>query len=57
MSDLEELQKKVCKLQSRAGHSKMELRDFAGDLPANCTEIKAIAEKKFDVFAESGRGR
>ncbi|MBT1159489.1 hypothetical protein J1C56_28380 [Aminobacter anthyllidis] len=52
MSDLEDLQKKVRKLQSRAGTAKMELHDLADDLPINWTEIKAIAEKTFDVFAE-----
>ncbi|WP_192178583.1 CCE_0567 family metalloprotein [Mesorhizobium amorphae] len=52
MSGLEELQKKVRKLQSRAGTAKMELHDLAEDLPVNWTEIKAVAEKMFDVFAE-----
>ncbi|MFC3320509.1 CCE_0567 family metalloprotein [Mesorhizobium cantuariense] len=52
MSGLEELQRKVRKLQSRAGNAKMELHDLAEDLPVNWTEIKAVAEKTFDVFAE-----
>ncbi|KUM28391.1 hypothetical protein AU467_34760 [Mesorhizobium loti] len=52
MSDLEELQKKVRKLQSRAATAKMELHDLAEDLPVNWTEIKAIAEKAFGAFAE-----
>ncbi|CCM80297.1 CCE_0567 family metalloprotein [Rhizobium mesoamericanum] len=52
MSDLEELQKKVRKLQSRAGNAKMELHDLAEDLPVNWTEIMAVAEKTFGVFAE-----
>ncbi|KPH04577.1 hypothetical protein B5K08_23535 [Rhizobium leguminosarum bv. trifolii] len=52
MSDLEELQKKVRKLQSRAGNAKMELHDLAEDLPVNWTEIKALAEQTFGVFAE-----
>jgi len=52
MSDLEELQKKVRKLQSRAGKAKMELHDLAEDLPVNWTEIRAVAEKTFGVFAE-----
>ncbi|WFU51703.1 CCE_0567 family metalloprotein [Sinorhizobium terangae] len=52
MSDLEEQRKKVRKLQSRAGAAKMELHDLAEDLPVNWTEIKVIAEKTFDAFAE-----
>ncbi|RJT28913.1 hypothetical protein D3227_33030 [Mesorhizobium waimense] len=52
MSGLDELQRKVRKLQSRAGNAKMELHDLAEDLPVNWTEIKAVAEKTFDVFAE-----
>ncbi|MCV3211610.1 CCE_0567 family metalloprotein [Mesorhizobium sp. YC-39] len=52
MSDLEALQKKVRKLQSRAGTAKMELHDLAEDLPVNWTEIKAVADKTFAVFAE-----
>ncbi|WP_085034660.1 CCE_0567 family metalloprotein [Ensifer aridi] len=57
MSDLEELKKKVRKLQSRAGTAKMELHDLAEDLPVNWTAIKAVAEKTFDVFAELDAAR
>ncbi|CDX20838.1 conserved hypothetical protein [Mesorhizobium plurifarium] len=52
MSNLEELQKKVRKLQSRAGTAKMELHDLAEDLPVNWTQIKVVAERTFAVFAE-----
>ncbi|WP_095090478.1 CCE_0567 family metalloprotein [Mesorhizobium sophorae] len=52
MSGLDELQRKVRKLQSRAENAKMELHDLAEDLPVNWTEIKVVAEKTFDVFAE-----
>ncbi len=52
MSNLEELQKTVRKLNSRAGTAKMELHDLSEDLPLNWTEIKAVAEKTFNVFAE-----
>ncbi|CDX53024.1 conserved hypothetical protein [Mesorhizobium plurifarium] len=52
MSNLEELQKKVRRLQSRAGTAKMELHDLAEDLPVNWTEIKVVAERTFAVFAE-----
>ncbi len=52
MSNLEELQKTVRKLNSRAGNAKMELHDLSEDLPLNWTEIKAVAEKTYNVFAE-----
>ncbi|APG86884.1 cyanothece NifK (plasmid) [Sinorhizobium americanum CCGM7] len=52
MSDLEDLKKKVRKLQSRAGTAKMELHDLAEDLPVNWSEIKTVAEKTFDAFAQ-----
>ncbi|MPR11309.1 CCE_0567 family metalloprotein [Microvirga tunisiensis] len=53
MPDLKELQKKVRKLQWRAETAKIELQDLAEDLPVNWTEIKAVAEKTFNAFAES----
>ncbi len=52
MSELEELQKKVRKLNSRAGNAKMELHDLAEDLPINWTDIKVVAERTYAVFAE-----
>ncbi|AZO25531.1 hypothetical protein EJ070_35980 [Mesorhizobium sp. M1E.F.Ca.ET.045.02.1.1] len=57
MPNIEELQKKVRKLQSRAGNAKMELHDLAEDLPLNWSEVKAVAEKTFDVFAELDAAR
>ncbi|WP_085026010.1 CCE_0567 family metalloprotein [Ensifer aridi] len=57
MSDLEEVKKKVRKLQSRAGTAKMELHDLAEDLPVNWSEIKAVAEKTFNAFAELDAAR
>ncbi|MGX9120425.1 CCE_0567 family metalloprotein [Mesorhizobium sp. BHbsci] len=57
MSDLEELQKKVRKLQSRAGTAKMDLHDLAEDLPVGWHKIKIVAEKTFDVFAELDAAR
>jgi hypothetical protein len=52
MSELEELQKKVRKLNSRAGIAKMELHDLAEDLPINWAQIITVAEKTYGVFAE-----
>ncbi|MQW72951.1 hypothetical protein GHK50_21770 [Sinorhizobium medicae] len=52
MSDLEELRKRMRKLQSRAGTAMMELHDLAQDLPSKWTEIMAVAEKAFRAFAE-----
>ena len=52
MTDFEEMQKKVRKLNSRAGNAKMELHDLAEDLPIDWTNIMAVAEKTFKVFEE-----
>ncbi|MHB0952079.1 MAG: CCE_0567 family metalloprotein [Allorhizobium sp.] len=52
MSELEDLQKKVRKLNSRAGTAKMELHDLAEDLPINWAQIMTVAEKTYTVFAE-----
>ncbi|MGX5666697.1 CCE_0567 family metalloprotein [Rhizobium daejeonense] len=52
MSELEELQKKVRKLNSKAGNAKMELHDLAEDLPISWTDIKVVAERTYAVFAE-----
>ncbi|WOS66932.1 MULTISPECIES: CCE_0567 family metalloprotein [Sinorhizobium] len=52
MSDLEELQQKVRKLQSSAGAARWNCTTLPGTSPVNWTEIKAGAEKTFAVFAE-----
>ncbi|PBB95612.1 CCE_0567 family metalloprotein [Mesorhizobium sp. WSM3862] len=52
MSELEMLQKKLRKLQARAGDAMMDLHDLAEDLAVNWTEIKAVARKAFEIFAE-----
>ncbi|MCS0462899.1 MULTISPECIES: CCE_0567 family metalloprotein [Rhizobium] len=52
MSELQELKKRVRKLQSRAGNAKMELHDLAEDLPVNWSEIMAVAKKTFQAFVE-----
>ncbi|MEI9413985.1 CCE_0567 family metalloprotein [Mesorhizobium sp. Cs1321R2N1] len=57
MSDIEELQKKVRKLQSRAGTAKMDLHDLTEDLPLNWRTIMTVARKTFDVFAELDTAR
>ncbi|MEI9426130.1 CCE_0567 family metalloprotein [Mesorhizobium sp. Cs1299R1N3] len=57
MSDIEELQKKVRKLQSRAGTAKMDLHDLTEDLPLNWRMIMTVAGKTFDVFAELDTAR
>ncbi|MDL2402391.1 CCE_0567 family metalloprotein [Rhizobium mayense] len=57
MSDIVEQLKKVRQLQSRAATAKMELHDFAEDLPVNWPKIKTIAQKTFDAFAELDAAR
>ncbi|WP_192243934.1 MULTISPECIES: CCE_0567 family metalloprotein [Mesorhizobium] len=52
MSNLDEMGKKVRKLQLRAAAAKMKLRDLAEDLPVKWTEIEEVAEKTYAVFAE-----
>ncbi|RRH94543.1 hypothetical protein EH240_27160 [Mesorhizobium tamadayense] len=52
MSNLDEMGKKVRKLQLRAAIAKTNLRDLAEDLPVNWTEIEEVAEKTHAVYAE-----
>ncbi|PAQ07719.1 CCE_0567 family metalloprotein [Mesorhizobium temperatum] len=52
MSNLDEMGKKVRKLQLRAAVAKMKLRDLAEDLPVQWTELEEVAEKAYAVFAE-----
>ncbi|UWU19118.1 CCE_0567 family metalloprotein [Rhizobium sullae] len=52
MSELQELKKRVWKLEVRAWYAKMELHDLAEEFPVNWTEITAVAEKTFHAFAE-----
>ncbi|MER9630020.1 CCE_0567 family metalloprotein [Mesorhizobium sp. M0296] len=52
MSKLDEMGKKVRKLQLRAAAAKTKLRDLAENLPINWTEIDEVAEKASAVFAE-----
>lgn len=52
MSNLDEMRKKVRKLQLRAAIAKMKLRDLAEDLPGKWTEIEEVAEEASAAFAE-----
>ncbi|TIL79631.1 MAG: hypothetical protein E5Y89_12000 [Mesorhizobium sp.] len=52
MSKLDEMVKKVRKLQLRAAIGKTELRDLAEGLPVKWTEIAEVAEKTHAVYAE-----
>ncbi|WP_432431087.1 CCE_0567 family metalloprotein [Mesorhizobium loti] len=52
MSNLDEMTKKVRKLQLRATIAKTNLRDLAEDLPVQWIEIEDVAEKKHAVYAE-----
>ncbi|MER9152898.1 hypothetical protein NKI30_30435 [Mesorhizobium opportunistum] len=52
MSKLDEMRKKVRKLQLRAALAKMKLRDLAEDLPGKWTEIEDVAEETSAAFAE-----
>ena len=52
MSNLDEMLKKVRKLQLRAAIAKTNLRDLAEGLPVKWTEIEEVAEKAHAVYAE-----
>ncbi|MER9222006.1 hypothetical protein NKI48_24300 [Mesorhizobium sp. M0644] len=52
MSNLDEMGKKVRKLQLRAALAKMRLRGLAEDLPRQWREIEEVAEETSAVFAE-----
>ncbi|RWO53517.1 CCE_0567 family metalloprotein [Mesorhizobium sp.] len=52
MSNLDEMVKKVRKLQLRAAIAKTNLRDLAEGLPVRWTEIEEVAEKTHAVYAE-----
>ncbi|WFU92052.1 CCE_0567 family metalloprotein (plasmid) [Rhizobium sp. CC1099] len=57
MVNLDEQLKIVRKLQFRAASAKLELHDLAEDLPVRWTDIKRVAEKTFDAFAELDAAR
>lgn len=52
MSNLDEMAKKVRKLQLRAAIAKTTLRDLAEGLPVKWIEIEEVAEKTHAVYAE-----
>ncbi|MER9443067.1 hypothetical protein NKI79_16995 [Mesorhizobium sp. M0340] len=52
MSNLDEMGKKVRKLQLRAAVAKTRLRGLAEDLPRKWREIEEVAEETSAVFAE-----
>ncbi|MER8442148.1 hypothetical protein NKH52_02920 [Mesorhizobium sp. M1066] len=52
MSKLDEMGKKVRKLQLRAAIAKMKLRDLAENLSGKWTELEEVAEETSAAFAE-----
>ncbi|ESZ23750.1 CCE_0567 family metalloprotein [Mesorhizobium sp. L2C067A000] len=52
MSKLDEMRKKVRKLQLRAAIAKMKLSDLVEKLPGKWTELEEVAEETSAVFAE-----
>ncbi|ARP67312.1 MULTISPECIES: CCE_0567 family metalloprotein [Mesorhizobium] len=57
MSNLDEMLKKVRKLQLRAAIAKTNLRDLAEGLPNKWTEIAEVAETAHAVYAELNSAR
>ena len=57
MSNLDQMVKKVRKLQLRAAIAKTNFRDVAEGLPVKWTEIEEVAEKTHAVYAELDAAR
>lgn len=57
MSDREALKAEIKKLSAKATQAKMDLHDFAEELPVNWTSILSVAQKVHDAFDELERKR
>ncbi|MER9390131.1 CCE_0567 family metalloprotein [Mesorhizobium sp. M0435] len=57
MSKLDEMRKKVRKLQLRAAIAKLKLSDLVEKLPGKWTEIVEVAEEASALFAELDSAR
>ena len=52
MSDLDSIKSKVKKLSAQATQAKMELHDLSEELPARWEEIRDVAARCYDLYAE-----
>jgi hypothetical protein len=51
-SSIDELKKKIRKLNSKAGQMKMDLHDIAEGLPADLDQLPDMAAKTYDIFCQ-----
>ncbi|MEB3213856.1 MAG: CCE_0567 family metalloprotein [Leptolyngbyaceae bacterium] len=51
-SSVDELKKKIRKLNSKAGQMKMDLHDIAEGLPADLDQLPEMAAKTYDIFCQ-----
>ncbi|MEL6221522.1 MAG: CCE_0567 family metalloprotein [Cyanobacteria bacterium J06627_8] len=51
-SSIDELKKKIRKLNSKAGQMKMDLHDIAEGLPADLDQLPEMTAKTYDIFCQ-----
>lgn len=49
---VDELKKKIRKLNSKAGQMKMDLHDVAEGLPADLEKLPELSAKTYDIFCQ-----
>ena len=50
--NIEELQKKIKRLNSKAGQMKMDLHDLAEGLPTDYENLMGVAEATYKIYCE-----
>lgn len=51
-TDIEELKKRIRRLNSKAGQIKMDLHDLAEGLPTDYETIMEVAQKTYDIYCQ-----
>ncbi|MEM7725170.1 MAG: CCE_0567 family metalloprotein [Cyanobacteria bacterium P01_A01_bin.45] len=51
-TDIEELKKRIRRLNSQAGQIKMDLHDLAEGLPTDYETIMEVAQKTYDIYCQ-----
>ncbi|MBV6626239.1 MAG: hypothetical protein KI793_25455 [Rivularia sp. (in: Bacteria)] len=52
ITDIEELKKKIKRLNSKAGQMKMDLHDLAEGLPTDYENLMGVAEATYQIYCE-----
>lgn len=52
VTDIDELKKRIKKLNSKAGQMKMDLHDVAEGLPADLEQLPDLAARTYDIFSQ-----